>query len=46
MSIALAGRLCNPETETLALAQVTTADWRFHDSVGDVEILETTEQPE
>jgi hypothetical protein len=34
------------EAEALALAQVTTADWRFHDSVGDVEILATTEQSE
>jgi len=35
------------EAEDLALAQVTTGqgtDWRFHDSVGDIEVLATTEQ--
>ena len=35
------------EAEEAALAQVTTGqgtDWRFHDSVGDIEVLATTEQ--
>ena len=35
------------QAEHLALAQVTTGqgtDWRFHDSVGDIEVLATTEQ--
>jgi hypothetical protein len=34
------------EAEKLALAEsaINLADWRFHDSAGDIEVLQTTEQ--